>query len=146
MPFEIKKPHMPKKTFIINRNLHLDKDGKVVEEDDPAGKKVLGGKGKAFYEDEAKYYGLDESHRLIEEKPKPETAPEPAAKPAAEPEAPAEPEEQKGHLPEDFPGYAALAEAGINTYGQLRKIEDVTSVPGIGPATAEKIAEALKNA
>lgn len=70
MPFEIKKPMMPQKTFIINRNLHLNAEGKVVEEGDPTGRKNLGSKGKAFYEEEAKLYGLDESHRLVEEKPK----------------------------------------------------------------------------
>lgn len=53
------------------------------------------------------------------------------------------PEDLKGKLPEDFPGHAALAEAGINTYAQLRKAGDVTEVAGIGPATAKKIAEAL---
>lgn len=134
MPFYIHKPYGPKKTFILNRGLSLTADGKVVESTDPAAKRVLGVRGHSLYEDEAKHYGLDESYRLVEEKP---------AEPEAAPEAEPEPEEQKGHLPEDFPGYAALAEAGINTYGQLRKLEDVTTVPGIGPATAEKIKEAL---
>lgn len=49
----------------------------------------------------------------------------------------------KGKLPDDFPGHAALVEAGINTYGQLRKAGDVTAIAGIGPATAEKITAAL---
>ena len=49
----------------------------------------------------------------------------------------------KGKLPEDFPGKTELAEAGINTYAQLRKHGDVTDVDGIGPATAAKIKEAL---
>jgi hypothetical protein len=50
----------------------------------------------------------------------------------------------RGQLPEDFPGKAALAEAGINTYGQLRKYTgDLTEISGIGPATAEKIKDAI---
>jgi len=52
--------------------------------------------------------------------------------------------ELRGQLPEDFPGKAALAEAGINTYGQLRKYTgDFTDIAGIGPATAEKIKDAI---
>ena len=56
-----------------------------------------------------------------------------------------EPAELKGKLPEDFPGHAALAEAGINTYGQLRKVSDLTAIAGIGEATAAKILETLGN-
>lgn len=50
---------------------------------------------------------------------------------------------KKGKLPEDFPGRAALEANGITTYAQLRKAGDVTSLIGIGPATAEKIDAAL---
>ena len=50
---------------------------------------------------------------------------------------------KKGKLPDDFPGHTALSEAGINTYAQLRRAGDVTEIPGIGPATAEKIAAEL---
>lgn len=53
------------------------------------------------------------------------------------------PKELKGKLPEDFPGHAALEAEGITTYAKLRKAGDVTGVPGIGKATAEKIATAL---
>lgn len=49
----------------------------------------------------------------------------------------------RGRLPEDFPGHAALAAAGVDTYGKLRKVSDLTEIEGIGPATAEKIQEAL---
>ena len=49
---------------------------------------------------------------------------------------------RRGPLPDDFPGRAALAEAGVNTYGQLRRVSDLTAIPGIGKATAEKITAA----
>src|SRR6185369_5402953 len=45
----------------------------------------------------------------------------------------------KGHLPDDFPAYAKLHEAGINTYGQLAKIDDYTTIDGIGPVSAKEI-------
>jgi predicted flap endonuclease-1-like 5' DNA nuclease len=55
-----------------------------------------------------------------------------------------EPAPLKGRLPDDFPGRTALAEAGVNTYNQLSKYaDDYTQIPGIGPATAEKITEEL---
>lgn len=102
---EINQPTAPKKTFVLNRPLHLTKDGRIVEEDDPEGVKVLGGVGRAFYEEEAKKMGLNDSHRMgaaVAEAPVevPDTAPlaepepvvepvvEPMAEPVAEPEEP----------------------------------------------------------
>lgn len=52
----------------------------------------------------------------------------------------------KGKLPSDFPGRAALESAGVTTYAQVRKTRDgdgLTSVPGIGAATAAQIEEAI---
>lgn len=82
----------------------------------------------------------------------PNAATEKTEETVAAPEAPASTEQteeekteaakpKQGKLPEDFPGYAALDEAGIHTYAQLRKVKDLLEVPGIGPATAEKIKE-----
>lgn len=155
MPFEIKKPDAPKKTFVLARPLHLTADEKVVEESDPAGVKVLGGAGYAMYEEEAKHYGLTDEHRAVPDKPDPvpDTTPEkpvenkPDVAPEVEPEKAEEPEipdDLKGKLPADLPGHAALAEAGINTYNQLRKaLADDVKIPGIGDATRAKIIEAL---
>ena len=50
-----------------------------------------------------------------------------------------------GPLPEDFPGRTALEEAGIDTYAKVRAAGDLTKIPGIGEATADKIAEAVKD-
>jgi hypothetical protein len=52
--------------------------------------------------------------------------------------------ELKGPLPDDFPGRAALADEGITSYGKLRRVSDVTAIPGIGASTAEKIKAALE--
>jgi predicted flap endonuclease-1-like 5' DNA nuclease len=55
----------------------------------------------------------------------------------------AQPKELKGPLPKNFPLHDLLRDAGINTYTQLSKVEDYTSIDGIGPANAEKIANRL---
>lgn len=49
-----------------------------------------------------------------------------------------------GALPDDFPGYDALKEAGIGTYETLRGVGDIAAVKGIGKATEAKIREALR--
>ena len=47
-------------------------------------------------------------------------------------------------LPRDFPlrGRVALQESGI-TLAELRKIDDWTTIPGIGPSTADAMRAAL---
>jgi hypothetical protein len=122
------------KIYFLNRPLHLTADGKAVEETDPAGVKVLGGAGSPISEADKQKYGLDESHLIAGEDT---SAP---AEAASEEPAPVD-----DSLPNDFPGHAALSEAGITTYAQLAAIEDVQAIPGIGPATAEKIAEAFNH-
>lgn len=55
-----------------------------------------------------------------------------------------EPPKLKGQLPDDFPGRAKLADAGINTYAQARKAEEgLEQIEGIGPQTATQIRAAL---
>lgn len=144
MPFTIEKPFVPQKTFVLNRTLHLDKDGQVVEETDPRGVKRLGMAGKAFFEEEAAAYGLNDSYRLVEEQPEPPMpTPAPAPAPAPEPQPEPEPEPVTDELPEDFPGRKALNDAGITTLTQVRAIENVKDIPGIGEVKAAQIAEAL---
>lgn len=48
-------------------------------------------------------------------------------------------------LPEDFPGRAALVEAGVKLRSQVSALseEERTAIPGIGPATSAKMTEAL---
>lgn len=43
-------------------------------------------------------------------------------------------------LPADFPERDALTQVGIRTVEELVRIEDLTSLPGIGPARAKRIA------
>jgi len=66
--------------------------------------------------------------------------------PEAEPTTQAEKDhlELKGPLPSDFPSHAKLHDAGINTYGQLNKVEDLTEIDGIGPASVKAIKKRLK--
>jgi len=47
-------------------------------------------------------------------------------------------------LPEDFPGRASLDDAGHTTIASVNGLseEELTAIPGIGPATAKKIVEA----
>ena len=52
--------------------------------------------------------------------------------------------EPKGKLPDDFPALTKLHDAGINTYGQLAKVEDLTSIEGIGPVAVKQIQKRLK--
>lgn len=79
----------------------------------------------------------------------PELRPEiAAAEAAAAAKAPAEsanePKALRGKLPEDFPGAAALEAAGVTTYAGVRKqLESLEDIDGVGPATAEKIRDAM---
>lgn len=79
----------------------------------------------------------------------PEAKPEPTTKKTTTPATPPTPSggaaaPKSGALPDDFPGVVYLLEAGIATYAQARKVEDFTTIPGIGESTAEKIKAALK--
>lgn len=55
-----------------------------------------------------------------------------------------QPTVKTGDLPADFPGYDALREAGIGTYETLRNAGELTSITGIGKATARQITDALR--
>lgn len=46
-------------------------------------------------------------------------------------------------LPEDFPGYEKLLAAGVDTVEAVEAWGDLTSIEGIGPATARRIASTL---
>ena len=50
----------------------------------------------------------------------------------------------QGDLPEDFPGYDSLKEAGIGTYETLREAGDVAAIKVVTKATAGKIRDALR--
>jgi hypothetical protein len=65
---------------------------------------------------------------------------------AAQSGAPGTGDDDGEELPEDFPARAALIEAGIETYADVSLLSDenLTGIRGVGPATAEKIRQALK--
>ena len=44
-------------------------------------------------------------------------------------------------LPPEFPGLRALTAAGIETFSDLRSLEDVSEIKGIGPKLARRIGE-----
>ncbi|PSQ73227.1 MAG: 30S ribosomal protein S1 [Bacteroidetes bacterium QH_9_64_21] len=46
-------------------------------------------------------------------------------------------------LPEDFPRASRLESAGVDSVAELRDLDDLTELNGIGPAYAEEISEAL---
>lgn len=49
-----------------------------------------------------------------------------------------------GKLPEDFPGFAALVEAGIHTYAQILKARaEGVKIPNIGDVIGGQIDQAL---
>lgn len=60
----------------------------------------------------------------------------------------APPRPRQGNLPEDFPARGVLAENGISTWAQLRKVEvsRLTDLPGIGDATVKKIEDYVVSA
>lgn len=74
----------------------------------------------------------------------PELRPEAVkTEPSTEPEIEQKP--LKGKLPEDFPGYTALEAAGLTSYAKARKrLDALEEIDGIGPATAVKIREAMR--
>lgn len=55
-----------KDAYIADRNLYLDKDDNLVEEDNPAQARQLVGKGGALSEADARKYGLIEADETAE--------------------------------------------------------------------------------
>ena len=124
MPIEYQREHeeAKRKMFKLDKRTYTNATwDKVVPETSPEAAFLVGGEGAEIDEAVAAKLGL-------------------TTKDAS---ADTEDKALSGPLPDDFPGRSALADAGINTYAQLRKVDDVTDLPGVGPATAAKIAEAL---
>lgn len=49
-----------------------------------------------------------------------------------------------GDLPDDFPGVKRLREAGVESFGDLLRTEDLQEIDGIGPKTEQRILDALE--
>jgi len=111
-------------------SVHFYKDGAHV------GSKDLSAPSAEEFIDKASEHA-PEGHVFVKPAEETETA-------AAEESAPgAGVTQRSGDLPEDFPGKLALAEAKITTYEQVATVDDLTTIPGIGDVTAEKIDEAM---
>ncbi len=54
-----------------------------------------------------------------------------------------EPEAPEGDLPADIPARGDLIAAGITTLAALYQVDELTSIKGVGKATAEKIEDFL---
>ncbi|MFG1690685.1 DUF6964 domain-containing protein, partial [Gemmatimonadota bacterium] len=48
-----------------------------------------------------------------------------------------------GLLPDDFPGVRLLRQANVVSLAELRSVEDLTAINGIGPKTEARIRAAL---
>lgn len=46
-------------------------------------------------------------------------------------------------LPEDFPARGELVRAGVRSVEDLAAVEDLTDIPGIGPAKAKRVISKL---
>lgn len=129
--------------FCANNGISVSPPGQALHVVDP---ESLPPSVRAFVNDDGSYKGDNtpeaETARHEESKGEADSDPNAVAKSPMQAERSDSPKKQ-GKLPDDFPGYAALAAAGISTYAQLRKAGDVTKIEGIGPATAEKIETAL---
>lgn len=49
-----------------------------------------------------------------------------------------------GPLPDDFPGASELRAAGVASIARVLEVDDLTSIDGVGPATAEAIQDRLR--
>lgn len=131
------------KRYFLTERLYLNADKTaVLKEGEPGAAYLFGGVGAEVSAEDVEKYGLKQ---ITEEVPPITTSeapqPEPKEAESGDEDAGAT---LKGKLPEDFPGYTALTEAGITTYAKLRKAGELTEIPGIGKATAQKITEALE--
>lgn len=118
--------------FIAEDDIFIDAEGKVVAKKDARSK--LASKGARVSPADVEKYGLQAKGKN-------------AVVHGADADHDSVPT-LKGKLPEDFPGYTELEAAGLTTYARVRKHLDKFDteegkVPGIGPATTEKIRAAM---
>lgn len=144
MAVTVTKDESKPKGQIADRDLYLNADkSKVVEEGDPAMAFVFVGKGGTVSNEDVEKYGLTFGSSETE-KAKETSAPAASVAPES---ASVEPQETgaKGKvsddLPDDFPGFESLVEAGYETLTSVKDAsdEDLLEVTGIGKATLDKI-------
>lgn len=89
------------------------------------------------------------AQEAVEEKDEPAEADEASDDSAEEAEASADEEEaeegfdESAGFPEGFPRVSRLENAGVNSIAELREVESLKDLTGIGPAYADEIEEAL---
>lgn len=113
--------------FELDRKLWYTADkNSVVEDGDPKAAFLLGNVGYRISDEEAERLGLK--------------------KESAKENKRFTPAENKGsdNLPNDFPAYSILIDAGYSTYTAVRNVDDLTAIDGIGSVTAKKIENALR--
>jgi len=81
------------------------------------------------------------AHEAVEEEPEEATAEEEQSQ--AEAESATEPDGESG-FPEHFPRVSRLENAGVEGIADLREVNDLEELSGIGPTYAEEIREALE--
>jgi small subunit ribosomal protein S1 len=92
--------------------------------------------------EQAAQEALEEEDADAQEEPEPEDKTEPADEDATD-EAEADFDESAG-FPENFPRVSRLQNAGVNSIAELREVDDLTELDGIGSSYAEDIEAGLK--
>lgn len=123
--------------MISEKRLLATEDGQIVEEGDRRGVRLVVGAGGTVPEEY-----LEKVKVFMSEAP----SPVPAATEEAN-ESKAEKKPLRGKLADDFPGKSAFEDAGYDTYAKVRKLheaDELTSVPGVGEATAGAVKEVFE--
>lgn len=152
----VKQPQQPEyedlpiafKSKLLDRAKHAKSGASIEEDDSPMAKferAVIGEIPTEVKEELAEEVIVESTEAQVEVQLEAEETPESAEEPDKPEETEEkEPLEPKGPLPDDFPARDKLHAAGVNTYGQLAKTEDVTVIDGIGVGTAKTIAKRVK--
>lgn len=123
-------------TLVADRRLCVTADrSEVVEEGDVRAAWLLASEGRTIGPSDVERYGLSVKSGKVVIGGVKQTAPSENKMVAASEN------KARENLPEDIPGREALLAAGVESIGDLERVEDLTEIVGIGRATAAKIRE-----